>query len=344
MKEKLEQLKKSSTDLLNKIKNNQELEELRVSLLGKKGEITSILKGLKELNEAEKKEIGLLANNLKNDISEIIENKRMEIEKIEIEKNINENKDFFDYSFPGFSFDKGSLSPISIVQREIEEIFTGMGFRVVSGPEVESEYYNFEALNVPKNHPARDTQDTYWLDNGMLLRSQTSPCQIRAMHEFGAPVRVIAPGRCFRSERIDASHENTFFQLEGMMIDENISIANLIYIMKLLISEVFKKDIKIRLRPGFFPFVEPAFELDLNCMICGGEGCPTCKHSGWVELVPCGMIHPNVLRHGGIDPDKYSGFAFGLGLTRLAMMKYGIKDIRMFNSGDLRAYRQFPIR
>ena len=230
----------------------------------------------------------------------------------------------------------GSLHPVTIVQRQIEEVFSRLGFIVVTGPEMESEYYNFEALNVPPMHPARDMQDTFWLGNGKLLRTQTSAVQVRAMEKYGAPLRIIAPGRCFRYEAIDPSHENTFFQLEGLMIDRNISIANLIAVMKLLLTEVFNREVEVRLRPGYFPFVEPGFELDLRCEICGGAGCPTCKHSGWLELLPCGMVHPNVLKYGGIDTNVYTGFAFGLGLTRLAMMKYGIRDIRVMNSGDLR--------
>ena len=201
---------------------------------------------------------------------------------------------------------------------------------------METEYFNFEALNIPEMHPARDAQDTFWLTNGWLLRTHTSPCQVRAMLRWGAPLRVIAPGRCFRYEAIDASHENTFHQLEGLLIDKDISVAHLIAFMRLLLREVFQRDVKVRLRPGFFPFVEPGFELDMSCAICEGAGCPTCKKSGWVEILPCGMVHPNVLRHGKIDPRKYTGFAFGLGLTRLAMMKYGVADIRIMNSGDLR--------
>jgi phenylalanyl-tRNA synthetase alpha chain len=206
---------------------------------------------------------------------------------------------------------------------------------------METEYYNFEALNIPAMHPARDMQDTFWLTNGMLLRTHTSPCQVRAMERFGPPLRVIAPGRCFRYETIDASHENTFFQLEGLMIDKHISIANLIGIMKLLLREILKCEVTVRLRPGYFPFVEPGFELDIKCLICGGDGCPVCKQSGWLELLPCGLVHPNVLRYGGIDPDEWNGFAFGLGLTRLAMMRYVIDDIRLLQGGDLRFLRQF---
>jgi len=250
----------------------------------------------------------------------------------------------FDPTLPPPVAQRGSLHPVTAVQREVEEVFTGLGFAVVGGPELETEYYNFEALNIPAMHPARDTQDTFWLTpdpsraegGGWLLRTHTSPCQVRAMLRYGPPLRVIAPGRCFRYEAVDASHENTFHQLEGLLIDRDISVAHLIAFMKLLLREVFHRDVQVRLRPGFFPFVEPGFELDMSCAICGGTGCATCKRSGWVEILPCGMVHPNVLRHGRIDPREYTGFAFGLGLTRLAMMKYGIADIRILNSGDLR--------
>jgi phenylalanyl-tRNA synthetase alpha chain len=216
-----------------------------------------------------------------------------------------------------------------------------MGFTVVEYPEITDDYHCFEALNIPKDHPARDMQDTYYLENGQILKTHTSAAQNAIMRKYGAPLKAIFPGRCFRNEATDACHENTFFQMEGIMIDTDISISNLIYFMKKMLSEVFERDIKVRLRPGFFPFVEPGFELDISCLICGGEGCPSCKNSGWLELCPCGMIHPNVLTAGGIDPEKYTGFAFGLGLTRLAMMKYGIKDIRDLNSGKLSNLSQF---
>ena len=212
---------------------------------------------------------------------------------------------------------------------------------IEDGNEIETEYNNFEAVNVPKFHPARDMQDTFYLNNGQVLKTHTSASQNRIMRKYGAPLKAIFPGRCFRNEELDASHENTFFQMEGMMIDKDVSISNLIYFMKAILSQIFKKEVDVRLRPGFFPFVEPGFELDIKCLICEGEGCPSCKNSGWLELCPCGMIHPNVLRHGGIDPEEYTGFAFGLGMTRLAMMKYGIKDIRVLNSGNHNALSQF---
>ena len=343
MIEKISNLRDTAIGRIKEAVGSAEVEELRVKLLGKKGELTEMLKDLKNMDIEERKQFGQEANALKNELTEIIEAKFKELSANDVKKSLSSGSNF-DISLPGTNFKLGSLHPVTIVQKEIERIFTGMGFNIVDGPEAEEEFFNFEALNIPKHHPARDMQDTYWLENGSLLRTHTSPCQVRAMQKYGAPLKVIAPGRCFRNESTDASHENTFFQLEGMMIDKNVSIANLIYVMKLLLSEVFQRDVKIRLRPGFFPFVEPGFELDLNCMICGGKGCPTCKHSGWIELLPCGMVHPNVLRYGGIDPEEYTGFAFGLGLTRLAMMKYGISDIRVLNSGDLRAMEQFSVR
>ena len=264
------------------------------------------------------------------------------MEKYENAINASATKSF-DPTEPA-KLESGSLHPITIVGKEVTNILKNMGFMILSGPEMDTEYYNFEALNIPKTHPARDMQDTYWLDNGMLLRTQTSTIQIRGMQKYGAPIKLCAPGRCFRNEDLDASHENTFFQLEGMVVDENISISNLIYTMQGMLQEVFKKEIKVRLRPGFFPFTEPGFELDCSCTICDGKGCPTCKNSGWIELCPCGMVHPNVLSECGINPNKYSGFAFGLGLTRLAMMKYKINDIRVLNSGDLRYLEDFNVR
>ena len=343
MIEKIRILRDAALGKIKATATSNEVEELRVKLLGKKGELTEMLKDLKNMAIEERKQFGQEANELKNELSELLEAKFKEISNSDVKKSLSKGSSF-DISLPGTKFQVGSLHPVTIVQKEVEKIFTGMGFNIVDGPEVEEEFFNFEALNIPKNHPARDMQDTYWLENGSLLRTHTSPCQVRAMQKYGAPLKVIAPGRCFRNESTDASHENTFFQLEGMMIDKNVSIANLIYVMKILLSEIFKRDVKVRLRPGFFPFVEPGFELDLNCMICGGSGCPTCKHSGWIELLPCGMVHPNVLRAGGIDPEEYTGFAFGVGLTRLAMMKYGISDIRVLNSGDLRAMEQFSVR
>lgn len=343
MIEKLNELGVKASEEISGADSLELLENIRVKYLGKKGELTEILKGLGSLEPEARKKTGMEANTLKNKISQALDEKMRVLGESALKSSLSKVTDF-DTSLPGTYFAEGSFNPVTIVYRELEKIFTGMGFIVVDGPEVEDEFYNFEALNIPKHHPARDMQDTYWLENGQLLRTHTSPCQVRAMLKYGAPLKIIAPGRCFRNESTDASHENTFFQCEGMMIGKDVSIANLIYVMKLLLSKIFNRDVKVRLRPGFFPFVEPGFELDLNCTICGGVGCPTCKQSGWVELLPCGMVHPNVLKYGGIDPEVYTGFAFGLGLTRLAMMKYGIGDIRVFNSGDLRAMKQFGTR
>jgi phenylalanyl-tRNA synthetase alpha chain len=245
-----------------------------------------------------------------------------------------------DLSMPGDPTE-GSVQPVMLVQLALEDIFRGLGFRVDEGFEVETEYFNFDAVNVGRDHPARDMQDTFWLENGLVLRTHTSASQVRALREYGAPLRIIFPGRCFRQEETDASHENSFYQCEGLMVDKYVSVADLLGVMRILLAEVFEREVSVRLRPGYFPFVEPGFELDIGCLICGGNGCQVCKHSGWLELMPCGMVHPKVLEAGGI-PDGYMGFAFGLGMTRLAMMKYSIPDIRLFDSGDLRFYSQFP--
>lgn len=342
MEEKIKNLKEQAMKKLEEIKNAQDVENIRVEFLGKKGEVVEILKNLKNVEQEKRKEVGEKANILREEIEKMIETKKEEIKEKEYEAKIK-NAEKIDITVP-VNENIGSLHPITIVSRELEEIFTGMGFTVEDGNEVETEYNNFEAVNVPHYHPARDMQDTFWLENGELLKTQTSAAQNKIMKKYGAPLKAIFPGRCFRNEALDASHENTFFQMEGMMIDKNVSIANLIYFMKTLLSEVFKKEVEVRLRPGYFPFVEPGFELDIKCPYCDGVGCKVCKNGSWIELCPCGMIHPNVLRMGGIDPEEYSGFAFGLGLSRLAMMKYNINDLRVLNSCDLRALKQMKIK
>ena len=346
MDNKILSLKEKFVSELDKIDNLADIESIRVSYLGKKGSVTDLLKGMKELSNDERKAFGQKVNELKGLVNEKITEKTNELKEKEIQKEI-ELMPEFDLSMPPV-MDRGSYHPITLVQRECERIFKSMGFTVEDYSEIVTDYECFESLNIPKHHPARDMQDTDYLTNGQLLKSQTSAAQNAIYKKYrdalvndGVPIKAIFPGRCFRNEATDACHENTFFQMEGVMVDKNISISNLIYFMKTMLSEVFQKDIKVRLRPGFFPFVEPGFELDISCLICGGEGCPSCKHSGWLELCPCGMIHPEVLKAGGIDPDEYTGFAFGLGLTRLVMMKYGIKDIRDLNSGNLKTLSQF---
>lgn len=335
MEKELESLITSLKDELASCTKEADILNVKSKYVGKKSRITEILGNLKNMTVEEKRKYGSLINNTKKEMESIVASS---LESLESKANITFD-DTLDYDI-----ESGSLHPVTIVAKEVTDCLKKMGFTVVSGPEMESEYYNFEALNVPKDHPARDMQDTYYLDNGMLLRTQTSDNQIRGMENYGAPLRICAPGRTFRNEDLDANHENTFFQIEGMVIDENISIENLMYVMQELLSEVFKTDLKVRLRPGFFPFTEPSYEMDMSCVICGGKGCPTCKNGGWIELIGCGMVHPNVLRAGGVDPEKYTGFAFGIGLTRLAMMKYKISDIRVLNSGDIRYLKNFDIK
>ena len=335
MEKELESLIASLKSELAKSTKEADILNVKSKYVGKKSRISEILSSLKDMSDDDKRKYGSLINNTKKEMESIVASS---LEALENKVNITFD-DTLDYDV-----ENGSLHPVTIVAKEVTDALKKMGFTAVSGPEMESEYYNFEALNVPKDHPARDMQDTYYLDNGMLLRTQTSDNQIRGMENYGAPLRICAPGRTFRNEDLDANHENTFFQIEGMVIDENISIENLMYVMQELLSEVFKTDLKVRLRPGFFPFTEPSYEMDMSCVICGGKGCPTCKNGGWIELIGCGMVHPNVLRAGGIDPEKYTGFAFGIGLTRLAMMKYKISDIRVLNSGDIRYLKNFDIK
>ncbi|MBE7074394.1 MAG: phenylalanine--tRNA ligase subunit alpha [Clostridiales bacterium] len=340
--EELKQIKKDFENEIAEINDIHNLEALRVAYIGKKGKLTLLMPKIKEMPVEQRKEFGQTINSVKN----LIETNLQELkEKLENEKILNEiaNEQPIDITLP-LNIKKGSLHPRTSLQKEIEDVFVSMGFSVEDGYEVETEYNNFDAVNVPKNHPARDMQDTFWLDNGQLLKTQTSAAQNRILRKYNGPLKAIFPGRCFRNEALDHSHENTFFQIEGMLVDKNVSVSNLIYFMKKMLSEVFKTDINIRLRPGFFPFVEPGFEMDATCTFCGGKGCSTCKNSGWLELCPCGMIHPNVLSLAGINPNEYSGFAFGLGFDRLVMLKTGLDDIRYLNSGNLKVLSQFGVK
>lgn len=344
MNEKLKQIEQDFLQALEGCQSVGDLNAVKSDYIGKKGALAGILKGLKDASIEEKKEIGAGANKLKQEFAQAVDARAQAIELDAMNRKLE--KERVDLSLRDSVQEKGlntgGYHPVTLVQREIEDIFVSMGFEVLDGPHIEDEFHNFEALNIPDTHPARDMQDTFWFkDMKHLLRTHTSAIQVRGMEERTPPFKFVGPGKAFRCEATDASHEMVFHQLEGMMVGENISVSNLIYFMKTLLSQIFKKEVDIRLRPGFFPFVEPGFELDIKCLICGGKGCSVCKHQGWVELLPCGMVHPNVLKHGGIDPEKYNGFAFGLGLDRLVMMRYGIDDIRHLHSGDLRFVKQF---
>jgi len=317
----------------------EELEPVRIEVLGRKGSLAQVSKDMGKLAPEERARIGKLLNAAKQKLEAAMESRQQQFAEIALRARLD--AEWLDLTLPAPPPPMGHLHPISQIQAEIEDLFVSLGFAVLDGPEVETEYHNFDALNIPRDHPARDMQDTFWLTDGNLLRTHTSPVQVRGMERLGPPLRMIAPGRAFRNENVDASHEHTFYQLEGMMVDRDVSVAHLIYFMKTLLTAIFKREVTVRLRPGYFPFVEPGFELDIQCLICGGPGCAVCKQSGWVELLPCGLVNPNVLRMSGIDPEEWNGFAFGLGLTRLVMMRYGIDDIRLLQGGDLRFLRQF---
>lgn len=354
MQEKLKGLLSEFESEIKQTNTTADILALKAGYIGKTGKVSEILKGLRDLSNDERKAVGPVANEVKDRIADLTTERIQALEIAEINEKLAKNKQDITLrtSLRSSGVPHGGLHPRTLIQREIEDIFLSMGFDVLDGPHVEDEFHNFEALNIPGDHPARDMQDTFWFHAGedraedgkkYLLRTHTSTIQVRGMMNRKPPFRFIAPGVVFRCERTDASHEMVFTQLEGMMVGKDVSVSNLIYFMKTILSEIFKRDVEVRLRPGFFPFVEPGFELDIKCLICSGKGCSVCKQTGWVELLPCGMVHPNVLRAGGIDPEEYNGFAFGLGLDRLVMMKYGIDDIRHLQSGDLRFNSQFKM-
>jgi len=352
MKAELEKLEKEGLKLINQAKSLDALKETEVKFLGRKGDLTQILRGLKDLPKEEKPVIGALGNKIKKSLEAAIEKARTNLENADLESKLS--GEFFDTTLPGETPKKGHIHPLSKTQEEVERIFNQMGFAIMDGPEIESEYYNFEGLNIPKDHPARDMQDTFFIkdredkDHGrMVLRTHTSPVQVRTMEKYGAPIRVIVPGRVFRYEATDASHDTTFYQVEGLLIDKDISLSHLKGVMTEFLTRLFGKPVKVRFRPGYFPFVEPGLELDFSCLICDGTGkrddspCRVCKKTGWVEFMGAGMVHENVLKAGGVDPKKYQGWAFGFGLTRLVMMRHAITDIRLLTNGDLRFAKQF---
>lgn len=342
MQDKILELKNDILKKLAEAKDLKMLEEIEIKYLGRKGEFTQILRNLVNLSDEEKRQIGTLANEIKQELQE----KFNQVKEIVAGKN--KDKFFIDATLPGKKVKQGNMHPISLVQAELEELFSSMGFMVLDGPELESDYYCFESLNIPRHHPARDMQDTFYIDKknkegeyDMVMRTHTSPVQVRAMQKYGAPLRMIVPGRCFRCEATDVRHEHTFYQFEGLMIDKNVSIGNMLAVLGEVAKKLYGPDTKIRLRPKFYPFVEPGFNGEVSCFLCHGEGCKLCKHSGWLEIFGAGMVHPNVLKAGGIEADTYTGFAFGFGLSRVVQLKYGIEDVRLYNSGDLRFLKQF---
>lgn len=343
MQEKLQQLKTEALLALKSVKDKAGLEELEIKLLGRKGgELTELLKGLKDLSEDAKKEVGKLANEVKTSIATALSKKKKEFSALEMAGLLE--KESLDISQPALPLkNSGHLHPNTIIQNDLEDFFTSMGFMVLDGPELESEYYNFSALNIPADHPARDMQDTFYIKDhdDWVMRTHTSPVQVRAMQKYGAPLRMIVPGKCFRNEATDVRHEHTFYQLEGVVIDKDISFAHMKGVLESVAKHLYGPDTKINMRPKFYPFVEPGVNLEVTCFVCQGKGCRLCKQSGWLEIGGAGMIHPNVLRESGIDTKVNQGFAFGFGLTRLVMLKYGIEDVRLLESGNMKFLEQF---
>jgi len=339
MSNKIEEIRAQAEQEIAAASDERALREVEVKFLGKKGLVSSLMGQMRALSPEERPAFGKFVNSVKAALQQLVDERKQLLRAHTLMQEVADP--FYDPTLPGIREEVGTLHPLTRVTEEVEDIFRSMGFIIPDYPEAESEFFNFEALNIPADHPARDMQDTFWLKDGNLLRTHTSPGQIRAMKEYAPPFKAIFPGKVYRYEALDASHEHTFHQVEGLLIDRDVSVAHLIHSMKVLLSEIFKRDVTIRLRPGYFPFVEPGFELDIQCAVCGGEGCSVCKQSGWVELLPCGLVHPNVLRFGGLDENEWSGWAFGLGLSRLVMMKYEIDDIRHLMGGDLRFLEQF---
>jgi len=315
------------------------LDALRTEYLGRGGRISSALRAIAEVPADQRAAFGQGVNDAKESVARALE-ERLSALRSGAEATIGD-REWVDATLPGERRDAGTIHPVAQLTREVEDVCTAMGFSVLDGPWLEDERHNFEALNIPKDHPARDSQDTFFLGDGNLLRTHTSPVQIRAMEEGKPPIRAVALGRVFRNEALDASHENTFHQIEGFLVDRDVHVGHLVHTLRTLLRAVFRQDVEVRLRPSFFPFTEPSFELDIRCLVCRGAGCPVCKRTGWLELLGCGLVHPNVLRAGGIDPSAWSGFAFGLGIDRLVMMRWGIEDIRHLMGGDLRFLAQF---
>ncbi len=339
MKQQLQEIKENAQQQLQNAQSVEALEELRIKYLGKKGELTAILKGMGKLTAEERPVIGALANEVREYLTAEIDSKKSEM--LTALQNEKLKSEVIDISMPGKKPEIGNLHPLTKVLDEFKDIVIGMGFQIAEGPDVETDYYNFEALNIPKNHPARDTQDTFYIDDNVVLRTQTSPMQIHVMENSKPPIRIIAPGRVYRSDAVDATHSPIFHQIEGLVIDKGITMADLKGTLETLIKSIYGESTKVRFRPHHFPFTEPSAETDVCCFSCGGKGCSVCKGEGWIEILGCGMVHPKVLRSCGIDPEVYSGFAFGFGLERLVMGRYDINDIRLFFENDVRFLKQF---
>lgn len=340
MEAQLTALKQEVLEKISAAATVKELNDVRVAYLGKKGPITDLLKGMGKLPAEERPKMGALVNEVRQEVTEVLEAHMADLEAQAVEAQL-ENESI-DVTLPGRPVQIGNHHPLTKVIEEIEDLFIGMGYEIAEGPEVEKDYYNFEALNLPKGHPARDMQDSFYISEELLLRTHTSPVQARTMEKKqGEPIRIICPGKVFRRDNDDATHSHQFMQIEGLVIGENIRMTDLKGTLDLLGKKMFGQDREIRLRPSFFPFTEPSVEMDISCFKCGGSGCSVCKRTGWIEILGAGMVHPNVLRMAGYEPDKVSGFAFGIGAERIAMLKYGVEDIRHFYTNDMRFLQQF---
>lgn len=339
MKQQLEHIRQTAAEQLQKIGSVADLEEIRVKFLGKKGELTSVLRGMGKLAAEERPQIGQLANQVRSFIEEELEKEKEKLAQAELDQKISQET--LDVTIPGKRVPVGKVHPLTTVLDELKDIFIGMGFSIAEGPEVEYDYYNFEALNLPKNHPARDTQDTFYINDNIVLRTQTSPMQVRVMEKQQPPIRMIAPGRVFRSDAVDATHSPVFHQIEGLVVDKGITMGDLKGTLEVFVKKLYGESVTVRFRPHHFPFTEPSAEMDISCFVCGGEGCRVCKGEGWIEILGCGMVHPKVLQNCGIDPEVYSGFAFGIGLERIVMRRYDIDDLRLFFENDVRFLKQF---
>jgi len=340
MLEELQAIRQLNEEKIKSVDSLEEINELKVKLLGRKGELTNLLRGIKNLSGAERIEAGKLGNEIKAYLENLLNEKRKEIERKQLEQQLEAER--IDISLPGICLHTGARHPLTKVIDEIKTIFIGMGFSVAEGPEIERDYYNFEALNIPKDHPARDMQDSFYIDEELLLRTHTSPVQVRTMEKTApqVPVKIIVPGKVYRKDD-DATHSPMFHQIEGLLIDQEITFAHLKGILMLFAQKVFGANVKVRFRPSYFPFTEPSAEMDISCVHCQGAGCRVCSYTGWLEILGSGMVNPRVLQYGGYDPEKVTGFAFGMGIERIAMLKYGINDLRLFYDNDQRFLQQF---